>query len=51
MRTMEIEEFIEQYILPTEISHTRYLYETGELDYDIEYLIECATELGIRLEK
>tara|TARA_Y100001972_G_scaffold120625_1_gene163444 strand:+ start:1105 stop:1260 length:156 start_codon:yes stop_codon:yes gene_type:complete len=51
MRTMEIEKFIEQYILPTETSHTRYLYSTGEIDYDIEYLIECATELGIKLEK
>ena len=51
MRTMEIEQFVEDYILPHEDDKLVIAYYKGELDYDTEYLIEKATDLGIHLEK
>ena len=51
MRTMGIEEFIERHILPYEDDNLELEYRRGNIDYDMEYLIERATELGIKLEK
>ena len=51
MITMEIEEFIERHILPYEDDNLELEYRRGNIDYDMEYLIERATELGIKLEK
>jgi len=51
MKTMEIEQFVEEHILPHEDDKLALAYYRGEIDYDTEYLIERATELGIRLEK
>jgi hypothetical protein len=51
MITMEIEEFVERHILPYEDDNLELEYRRGNIDYDTEYLIERATELGIKLEK
>ena len=48
---MGIEEFIERHILPYEDDNLELEYRRGNIDYDMEYLIERATELGIKLEK
>ena len=51
MIVMEIEEFVERHILPYEDDNLELEYRRGNIDYDTEYLIERATELGIKLEK
>ena len=48
---MDIEKFIEKHILPYEDLNLQLEYERGNMDYDTEYLIERATELGIKLNK
>ena len=48
---MGIEEFVERHILPYEDDNLELEYRRGNIDYDMEYLIERATELGIKLEK
>tara|TARA_R110000737_G_scaffold342566_1_gene367509 strand:+ start:627 stop:821 length:195 start_codon:yes stop_codon:yes gene_type:complete len=49
--SMQIPKFIEKFILPYETLNLQLEYERGTMDYDTEYLIERATELGITLEK
>ena len=48
---MEIEKFIEKHVLPHESTHLQLMYSKGEMDYDMDYIQERATELGIKLEK
>ena len=48
---MNTEEFIERHILPYEDNNLELEYRRGNIDYDTEYLIERATELGIKLEQ
>ena len=48
---MDIEKFIEKHILPYEDDNLELEYRRGNIDYDMDYLIERATELGIKLEK
>ena len=50
-KTMDIEKFIEKHVLPYEDLNLQLEYEKGNMDYDTEYLIERATELGIKLKK
>jgi hypothetical protein len=49
--SMSIDDFVEKYILPSEDLNLQLEYERGNMDYDTEYLIERATELGIKLNK
>jgi hypothetical protein len=48
---MDIEKFIEKHILPYEDDNLELEYRRGNIDYDMDYLIERATELGIKLNK
>tara|TARA_R100001463_G_C3458051_1_gene214524 strand:- start:253 stop:399 length:147 start_codon:yes stop_codon:yes gene_type:complete len=48
---MDIEKFIEKHILPYEDDNLELEYRRGNIDYDMDYLIEKATELGIKLNK
>ena len=48
---MDIEKFIEKHILPYEDMNLQLKYERGNMDYDMDYIQERATELGIKLEK
>ena len=50
-KPMNIKEFIEKHILPHEDNNLELEYRRGNMDYDMEYLIERATELGIKLNK
>tara|TARA_R100000781_G_scaffold89822_1_gene55372 strand:- start:1563 stop:1709 length:147 start_codon:yes stop_codon:yes gene_type:complete len=48
---MDIEKFIEKHILPYEDDNLELEYRRGNIDYDMDYLIEKSTELGIKLNK
>lgn len=48
---MDIEKFIEKHILPNEDDKIELEYYKGNIDYDMDYIQERATELGIKLEK